>query len=192
VDTGVTMRVQGKGAEGDKGFPPGDLFVQIEVAADRQFKRKNADVFTEVEVNMADAVLGGTVDVDTLSGVVAMKIPKGTQPDAQLNMRGMGIQSLNSGKKGNQYVTLKVKIPTSLTERQVELMEEFAGRRTQRQEKVTSSGSSDSSSNSSSGSSGSSPSSSSNSISGDAKDEGGGIWGSFKKFTGLDGDSKMA
>lgn len=192
VDTGVSMRVQGKGAEGDSGFPPGDLYVQIEVMKDKYFVRKGADVYVDVPINMTDAVLGGEVDVQTLDGEITMKIPKGTQPDQQMSLKGLGIQHLNSSRKGNQYVTLKIKIPTELTERQVELMEEFAGRRpaTPVVDSGSSSSSSDSNSNSNSASrseTDSSASSNSSSSSSDCEDDNakGGIWSSFKKFTGM-------
>ena len=129
VDNGQQMRVQGEGAEGAAGYQAGDLYVKIEVQPDRFFKRKNVDLFTEVSVDVVDAILGGSVDVNTLGGVVTMKLPKGTQPETQLSLKGMGVAHVNSGRKGNQYVTVKVKIPTVLTERQVELLEELGGRR---------------------------------------------------------------
>jgi DnaJ-class molecular chaperone len=71
-------------------------------------------------------VLGGEVDVLTLDGMVTMKVPAGTQPDAQLMLRGKGVRHIgHSTKRGNQYVKLQLKIPTKMTPRQLELMEEF-------------------------------------------------------------------
>ena len=83
-------------------------------------------MFTELPITISQAILGGKVDVLTLDGMVEMKIPAGTQPDSQLAMRGKGIKRVNGTRRGSQIVTMKVIIPKSITERQKELMEEFA------------------------------------------------------------------
>lgn len=77
---------------------------------------------------MTQAILGGEVEVLTLDGMVTMKVPTGTQPDTLLLLRGKGVRSVNNyNQRGNQVVKLKVTIPTKLTPRQKELMEEFGG-----------------------------------------------------------------
>lgn len=126
VDNGVQMQVAGLGAEGSQGYSRGDLFVRIQVEKDSYFKRDGMNLHVEVNVPLVTAVLGGTVDVRTLSGIVSMKIKPGTQPGAQLLLKNKGATSLNyTNRKGDQVVTLKVKVPTKLTSRQRELMEEF-------------------------------------------------------------------
>jgi DnaJ-class molecular chaperone len=77
---------------------------------------------------VTQAILGGEVEVLTMDGMVTMKVPTGTQPDTLLLLRGKGVRSVNNyNQRGNQVVKLKVTIPTKLTPRQKELMEEFGG-----------------------------------------------------------------
>lgn len=125
VDTGIVMRVQQQGADGDPGYAAGDLLVQLEVTSDPYFKRQDNDIYVEVPINIAQAVLGAKVDVLTLDGMVTMKIPPGTQPDDVLVLKNKGIKYINVNKKGNQHVTLKIKIPNKVTENQKKLINDF-------------------------------------------------------------------
>jgi len=90
------MRVEGKGAEGAKGFPPGDLFVQIQVSEDSYFKRSGVDLTVELPVPMVQAVLGGSAEVRTLDGSVQLKIPPGSQPNSQLVLKGKGVRHVQN------------------------------------------------------------------------------------------------
>jgi len=129
VENGMTMVVQGQGQDGDKGMPRGDLHVEISVDADRYFKRdpsRSEDVHVEVPITAAQATLGATLDVLSLDGMVELKVPSGSQPGSKLLMRSKGIKRVQTSGRGNQYVHLKLKIPTKLTARQKELMQEFA------------------------------------------------------------------
>ena len=125
IDNGMNLRLQGKGAEGDPGAQPGNLLVQVIVDEDDYFVRDGNDVHTEVPISLVQAVLGGTVDVKTLTGEVEMKVPKGCQPDTKLMLRGKGIQQLRGPSKGNHIVHLKLKIPQKITSKQEELLREF-------------------------------------------------------------------
>jgi molecular chaperone DnaJ len=125
IDTGMSIRLQGQGAEGDPGAPAGNLLVQVIVQDDDYFQREGYDVHTEVPISVTQAILGGTVDVKTLTGEVEMKVPKGCQPNTKLMLRGKGIQQLHNPGKGNQVVHLKIEIPKEITPRQEELLLEF-------------------------------------------------------------------
>jgi molecular chaperone DnaJ len=125
IEDGMNLRLQGQGAEGDPGAPAGNLLVQVIVDSDDYFHRDGFDVHTEVPISISQAVLGGSVDVKTLTGEVEMKIPKGCQPDTKLMLRGKGIQRLHGSGKGNHIVHLRLKIPKDITPRQEELMREF-------------------------------------------------------------------
>lgn len=125
MDTGMNLRLSGQGAEGDPGAPAGNLLVQVIVEEDDYFHRDGPDVHTEIPISFTQAVLGGTVDVKTLNGTVEMKVPKGSQIDSKLMLRGKGIQRLNSSTKGNQIVHLKIEIPKKVTARQEQLLREF-------------------------------------------------------------------
>jgi molecular chaperone DnaJ len=125
IDNGMNLRVTGQGAEGDPGAPRGNLLVQVIVEEDDYFMRDGADVHTECPISFVQAILGGTVDVKTLTGSVEMKVPKGCQPDVKLMLRGKGIQRLHGASKGNQIVHLKVEIPKTITKNQEKLLREY-------------------------------------------------------------------
>ncbi|KDO29577.1 chaperone DnaJ [Saprolegnia parasitica CBS 223.65] len=126
VDNGMNLRLAHQGEAGSKGGPSGHLYVSISVASDPFFKRNKTDVHCEVPISVAQAILGGSIVVPTLTGQVEMTIPKGTQSGTTLKMRGKGIKELNSSRRGSQLVTMNVHIPDTLSARQKELMEEFA------------------------------------------------------------------
>lgn len=126
IDNGMNLRLSGQGAEGDPGAPRGNLIVQVLVEKDEYFHRDGTDVHTECPISLTQAVLGGTVDVRTLTGTVEMKIPKGTQVDSKLMLRGKGVPVLNAGgRRGNHIVHLQIEIPKVVSKRQEELLREF-------------------------------------------------------------------
>lgn len=125
IDHGMNLRLQGQGAEGDPGAPRGNLLVQVIVEDDPYFQRDGVDVHTAIPISVTQAILGGTVDVRTLTGTVEMKVPKGCQVDTKLLLRGKGIQRLHGSSKGNQIVHLTVEIPKKVNARQEELLREF-------------------------------------------------------------------
>jgi DnaJ-class molecular chaperone len=125
IDNGMNLRLAGQGAEGDPGAARGNLLVHVVVDDDQYFIRDGYDVHTEVPISLTQAVLGGTVDVTTLTGEVEMKIPKGCQVDTKLMLRSKGITRLHSTAQGNQIVHLKIEIPKSISARQEELLREF-------------------------------------------------------------------
>jgi DnaJ-class molecular chaperone len=125
VDTGVVLRVGGKGNTGDDGMPAGDLLLHLDVRDDPYFKRHNYDVHVEIPISVSQAILGDTVDVLTLDGMVEMKVPAGTQPNSQLALKSRGIRAVNSNRRGTQIVHLIIEMPKKINERQEELMREF-------------------------------------------------------------------
>jgi len=133
VETGMTMQVSGEGADGDPGMPRGDLYVQIEVAEDRYFRRdprRAEDVHVEVPVSAVQAALGAKLDVVTLDGMVELKIPPGSQPGATLLMRNKGIERVQRPGRGNQYVHLQLTVPRKLTDKQKDLYEQLLAEET--------------------------------------------------------------
>jgi molecular chaperone DnaJ len=133
MESGMNLRIKNQGAEGDPGAANGNLLVQVIVKESDYYAREGADVHTELPISIAQAILGGSLDVKTLTGTVELKIPAGSQPGARLMIRNRGIPRLNSpGSKGNHYVHLKVQIPKTTTTRQEELLREFdaAGKET--------------------------------------------------------------
>ncbi|KAM1158106.1 hypothetical protein FF1_028639 [Malus domestica] len=126
VDDNETIRVFSSGGADPDGMQPGDLFVTIKVREDPVFRREGADIHVDAVLSITQAILGGTIQVPTLTGDVVLKVRAGTQPGQKVVLKKKGIKTRNSYTFGDQYVHFNVSIPTSLTQRQRELIEEFA------------------------------------------------------------------
>ncbi|HEX5748970.1 MAG TPA: molecular chaperone DnaJ [Archangium sp.] len=126
VDNGTRVRLGGMGEPGDRGGPPGDLYVTVIVREHSLFQREDYDVFCEVPISFTQAALGAKIDVPTLDGKVKMTIPEGTQSGKVFRLKGKGIPHLHSGQRGDQHVRVVVETPTGLTQKQRELLEKFA------------------------------------------------------------------
>jgi molecular chaperone DnaJ len=119
------IRLSGRGHAGERGGPPGDLYVLVRVAADERFLRDGSNLVTVVDVPAPAAALGTTVTVPTLDGDEEIDVPAGTQPGAVVTLRGRGMPTIGRGRRGDQQVVLNVVIPRNLTARQSELLEEL-------------------------------------------------------------------
>ena len=122
----MRLRLSNEGEHGLKGGPPGDLYVAITVKPHAIFQRQGHDILCDVPIQFVTAVLGGKIEVPTLKGNTVIKIPAGTQQDKILRIKGLGIPSLKNNNTGDQLFVIKIQIPTKLTARQKELLEEFA------------------------------------------------------------------
>lgn len=107
---GQILRLRGKGGPGLGGGPPGDALVEVEVRPHRVFRREGDDIHVELPISLAEAVLGGKVDVPTPSGEVTMTVPKWANSGTVLRLKGKGAPRPD-GKSGDEYVTLKVTLP---------------------------------------------------------------------------------
>ncbi len=125
VDTGSRLRVPGKGQAGIRGGQPGDLYVFIHVRPSDVFTRSGDDLMCEVPVPFATAVLGGVVDVPTISGKAKMRVPAGTQSGTTLRLRGKGVPSLRGGARGDLHIRILVESPVGLSREQEELLRKF-------------------------------------------------------------------
>jgi len=126
VDDGTRLRVSGEGEAGIAGGGPGDLYVVISVEPYELFEREGQDIHCGVPIAFATAALGGTIEVPTLDGKVDLRIPEGTQSGKVMRMRGKGLPSLRSKTRGDQHVHIFVEVPTKLTKKQREVLEQFA------------------------------------------------------------------
>jgi len=112
AEDGLALRVPGKGyASADARAPVGDLLVLVRAAPDARFERQGADLWRLQDIDAADAVLGAEIEVPTLDAPVAVKVPPGTQPDAQLRLRGKGLPRFGARGRGDLYVRLAVRLP---------------------------------------------------------------------------------
>jgi molecular chaperone DnaJ len=119
------IRLSGRGHAGERGGPPGDLYVLVRVAADERFLRDGSNLVTVVDVPAPAAALGTKVTVPTLDGEEEIEIAPGTQPGAVVTLRGRGMPAIGRGRRGDQQVVLNVVIPRNLTKRQSELLDEL-------------------------------------------------------------------
>ena len=126
VDDGSRIRIAGSGEGGTRGGPPGDLYVYLTIAPHRIFKRNGRDTFVTVPVSFTEAALGATIEVPSLAGEVEMTLPAGTQSATTLRLRGYGMPSVRGTQRGDHHVTVNVIVPTRLTKRQRDLLEEYA------------------------------------------------------------------
>ncbi|TXG55807.1 hypothetical protein EZV62_017120 [Acer yangbiense] len=156
VDNNETLKVFKSGGADPDGNQPGDLYVTIKVREDPVFRREGSNILVDSVLSVTQAILGGTIQVPTLTGDVVLKVRPGTQPGQKVVLKGKGIKTRNSTKFGDQFVHYNVSIPTSkrylmalhlsnmnsmnlvellmvevnfgtsLTQRQRELIEEFA------------------------------------------------------------------
>lgn len=135
IDNDETIRVLGRGGADPEGDHPGDLFVTIKVREDPVFRREGADIHVDENISISQAILGGTIQVPTLTGAVVLKVRQGTQHGQKVALKGKGIKSRHSRNYGNQYVHFRVIIPTNITQRQRSLIEEFAKEESRDEEK---------------------------------------------------------
>ena len=126
IDDGQTISKPGGGNAGVNGGPAGDLLVSVIVRPHPRFERDGTSVLLEQEISYAQAVLGAEVEVPTLDGKVKLTIPEGTQPGAVFRLRGKGIPFLRGSGRGDQFVSVTVKVPKNLTASQKELLRQFA------------------------------------------------------------------
>ncbi len=126
VDNGARLRLAAEGEPGIRGGPRGDLFVFIHVQPHAIFKRDGNNVVVSADINIAQAAMGDEITVPTIDGDAKLRIPEGIQSGTVLRMRGKGIPDVRGYGRGDQYVQVKVLTPTRLTDKQKELLQEFA------------------------------------------------------------------
>jgi molecular chaperone DnaJ len=124
---GTVKTIKGEGEAGKNGAPAGDLHVQVRIADHASFKREGLDVRSDLTITFAQAALGDVLEVRTLDGDVKMRVPPGTQPGGVFRIRGRGVPQAagKNAPRGDHLVHIQVEVPTELTPRQRELIEEL-------------------------------------------------------------------
>lgn len=125
VDNGDRIRLSGEGEAGMHGAPAGDLYVQVALKQHSIFTREGSHLYCEVPVSFTTAVLGGDIEVPTLTGQVKLHIPAETQSGKVLRLRGKGIPGLRGGGAGDLFCRVMVETPVNLSRKQKELLQEF-------------------------------------------------------------------
>lgn len=129
IEDGGKIRLRGQGEPGVEGGPPGDLIITVRVQPHRFFERRGDDIYCEVPVDLVGVALGTKIKVRTIHGGqrAVVSIPPGTQTGTTFRLAGMGLR--RNGRRGDQYVRIKVVTPTDLSKRERELLEAFARER---------------------------------------------------------------
>ena len=126
IDNGQAVSLRGQGGAGKNGGPAGDLLIGVTVQPHPIFRRDGTSVYMEQPVSFAQAALGAELQIPTIDGTVKYSMPEGTQTGTTFRLRGKGIPSLNGRGRGDQYVTVKVLVPTGLSRAQKEALHAFA------------------------------------------------------------------
>lgn len=125
VDTGDRIRLSGEGEMGETGGPAGDLYVQVHVKDHPIFTRDGANLYCEVPISFPKACLGGEVEVPTLSGKVALKIPAETQTGRLFRLSGKGVKPVRGGGVGDLMCRVRIETPVHLNKEQIDLIKQF-------------------------------------------------------------------
>ena len=126
IDDGQAISLRGEGDAGKKGGPNGDLYVVMKVAPHKYFKRNGFDIFANVRVPFTKMALGGDIRIPTLEGEMEFNIPEGTTTGTKFRVKEQGIPILNGRGRGNLEFTVDVDVPKKLTDKQREILTEFA------------------------------------------------------------------
>ncbi len=126
IDNGQAVSLRGQGGAGVNGGPAGDLLISVTVRPSDKFQRDGTAVYYEHTVTFAQAALGSTLTIPTIDGAVEYAIPEGTQPGTVFRLRGKGIPSVNGRGRGDQFVTVRVQVPASLSAQQKEALRAYA------------------------------------------------------------------
>ena len=125
IEDGQTLRLRGQGSSGVRGGKPGELLITVKVQPHPTFKREGLNIISEAFVPFTVATLGGEIKVPTLKGNAMLKVPKGTQCNTTLRLKGQGIDN-KKGSKGDQLVKIFIDVPKRLNRKQAEMLGELA------------------------------------------------------------------
>jgi molecular chaperone DnaJ len=124
ADTGSRLRLKGMGGAGQKGGPPGDLYIELAVKLHPVFTRAGTSVYVDVPVTFKEAVLGGKIKVPTLDGSVTMTLPEGTDSGKKFKLKGKGIPNRKTGVRGDEFAVIKIIVPKNVDEKTKEALHE--------------------------------------------------------------------
>ncbi len=126
IEQGQTIRIPAHGHPGINGGPNGDLYITFSIQNNTPFIRKGADLYLQQEIDLKTAMLGGDIVIPTMNGSVKVQVKADTQNGAKIKLKGKGFPVYKKdGVFGDLYVTLNVKLPGNLSEKQKALLTEF-------------------------------------------------------------------
>ena len=126
IDTGMRLRVSGKGEAGLNGGANGDLYLEFNVRSHEFFKRDGDDIYLNVPITITDAILGCKKDIRTIDSVVTLNIKPGTNTNDKQRIKGKGIKNSTTGRTGDMYIIFEVVLPDKLSREQKSLFEKLS------------------------------------------------------------------
>ena len=130
VEDGQTIKISGYGGEGFNSGPKGDLYLSFAINNNTNFQRVGNDLYKNQSITLYDAILGGEIEVETLTGKVKLKVKPETQNDTKVKLKGKGMPVYKQkGNYGDLYITYKVEMPQNLTETEKQLFQQLKAQR---------------------------------------------------------------
>ena len=126
IDNGSIISIRGEGENGERGGPPGDLYVYISVKEDPIFTRRGNNIHVDIPITYMDAALGAEIEVPTLEGIEKFDLPEGTQTASEFRLKSKGVPYLRGSGRGDLIFKVNVIVPKKLSEKQKEILREFA------------------------------------------------------------------
>jgi curved DNA-binding protein len=126
IKKGQKLRLAGKGGQGASGMPSGDLYLKVTVKDHPDFERDGDDVILEKKIKISEAVLGTSLEVQTLNGTKKIKVPAGVQNNTKMRLKGQGVPHFGKSGKGDEYVIISVEIPKDIPKEKIDLFEKLA------------------------------------------------------------------
>ena len=126
IDDGQRIVLRGQGNAGRNGGAPGDLLIEVRVRPHELFERRGGNLYCEIPITFADAALGAEIEVPTMTGKTKFTIPEGTQSGTEFTVKGQGMPSVSSKRKGDLIFAVNVEVPKGLSSQQKKLLNEFA------------------------------------------------------------------
>jgi molecular chaperone DnaJ len=126
IEDGQQLRLAGRGPAAPRGGPAGDLYVSVRVARHPALERHGDELLYRLPISIVQAALGTQVEIATLDGPHEVDVAAGTQPGALIRLRGLGVPSLRTSRRGDLVVEIRVDVPMRLTDEEAELLAQFA------------------------------------------------------------------
>ncbi|MSU75670.1 MAG: molecular chaperone DnaJ [Candidatus Magasanikbacteria bacterium] len=127
IDNGQSIRLTGLGEAAPHGGQSGDLYAAVRIKPSKIFHREGFDVYTDVEINFVQAVLGDHITVETIDGELTVAVPEGTESGQLIRLRGKGIPHLQGSGRGDHYLRVKIRVPKKVSKQARKLLEELKG-----------------------------------------------------------------
>ncbi len=126
IRKGQKLRLAGKGGQGANGMPSGDLYLKVTVKDHPDFERDGDDVILQKKIKISEAVLGTSLEVQTLNGTKKIKVPPGVKNNTKMRLKGQGVSHFGKSGKGDEYVIISVEIPRDISKEKLKLFEQLA------------------------------------------------------------------